>query len=357
MDGAAIVYCEKAFNTHSGKTAHGLVRLSNRYEILAVIDSTYAGQDAGMILDGKKSGIPVFASLEETLKYTDAKHMRPKYFIIGFSPKGGRLPVFARTEVRQALIHGLNIDSGLHDFLSKDDVLSSFTINKGLKIRDICKTQPREHLHTFSGKISEVSSLRIAVLGTDSVSGKRTTAWIVHNALNEAGIRTELIGTGQTAWFQGARYGLILDTLPGDFVSGEIEHAIHEAWKNEKPEIIIIEGQGSLMNPANPRGLEIIAAGRPDLIILQHVPTRREYYGSNGFPVHPLQRQIEAVQTLSGARVLAITINHEEMDFSEIEPVLKKISKEHEIPSFDLLTGNAKGITDIIKKELLKIKK
>ena len=39
------------------------------------------------------------------------------------------------------------------------------------------KPPPRESLHAFTGKIEEVKSLKVAVLGTDSAVGKRTTAW------------------------------------------------------------------------------------------------------------------------------------------------------------------------------------
>jgi uncharacterized NAD-dependent epimerase/dehydratase family protein len=44
------------------------------------------------------------------------------------------------------------------------------------------------------------------------------------------GISAELIGTGQTAWMQGARYSMVMDALVNDFVSGEIEHAVWQAW-------------------------------------------------------------------------------------------------------------------------------
>ena len=49
LDGNAIVYCEGFFNTPEGKTAHGLVRFTERYRVLSVIDSRYAGQDAGIL--------------------------------------------------------------------------------------------------------------------------------------------------------------------------------------------------------------------------------------------------------------------------------------------------------------------
>ena len=65
MDGNAIVYCEGAFLSTNGKTAHGLVRKTRRYNVLSVIDSDCAGQDAGDQLDGRSNGIPIVASLDE----------------------------------------------------------------------------------------------------------------------------------------------------------------------------------------------------------------------------------------------------------------------------------------------------
>ena len=110
---------------------------------------------------------------------------------------------------------------------------------------------------------------------------------------------------------QGARYSIVLDSLVNDFVAGEIEHAVWSAWKEARPRAIVIEGQGSLMNPAYPGGYEILAAGRPDVIVMQHAPTRKEYDGFPGYPLHPLKKQIEVVELISGKPVVAVTINHE----------------------------------------------
>ena len=66
-EGRAIVYCEGAFNTTNGKTAHGLVRRCERYRILSVVDSRHADHDAGEVLDGAPREIPVHASLAKAL--------------------------------------------------------------------------------------------------------------------------------------------------------------------------------------------------------------------------------------------------------------------------------------------------
>ena len=156
-----------------------------------------------------------------------------------------------------------------------------------------------------------------------------------------------MIGTGQTAWLQGAKYSIILDSLVNDFVSGEIEHAIYEAWTHEAPDVIVLEGQGSLLNPAYPGGFELLAAGRPNLVILQHAPRRKEYDGFPGYPIHPLNHQILAIEVISGKKVSAITLNHEHMLVSEIPEECMKIQKETGIPAFDVLES---GADELVKR-------
>jgi uncharacterized NAD-dependent epimerase/dehydratase family protein len=348
IDGPAIVYCEGAFNTSNGKTAHGLVRFTTRYEVIAVIDPRYSGKDSGEVLDGKKNGIPVVGSIDDAIITALSKGKAVKTMVIGIAPDGGRFEPEQRKDILAALDAGLNIDSGLHDFLGDDPEFKSLAEYKGLRIRDIRKTPDRNTLHFFSGEIDTVECLKIAVLGTDSAIGKRTTAWIIVHGFREAGKTAELIGTGQTAWMQGAKYSFILDSLINDFVSGEIEHAVVEAWKNETPDAIVLEGQGSLLNPAYPGGFELLAAGRPDFVVLQHAPKRVEYDGFPGIELHPLKKQIEAIEMISGKKVVAITINHENMSDDEILPTCEKIFKETGIPAFDVLKFGSEGIMKVL---------
>lgn len=348
IDGPAIVYCEGAFNTTNGKTAHGLVRFTSRYEVVAVIDSTYAGKDAGEVLDGRKNGIPVVKSVDDAIVTALSKGVQVKTMVIGIAPDGGRFEKSQRKDIILALESGLNIDSGLHDFLGDDPEFSSIAECRGLRIRDIRKTPNRNDLHFFTGEINTVKSLKLAVLGSDSAIGKRTTAWIIVHGFREAGKTAEMIGTGQTAWLQGAKYSFILDSLINDFISGEIEHHIVEAWKNEKPDVIVLEGQGSLLNPAYPGGFELLAAGRPDFVILQHAPKRVEYDGFPGIALHPLKKQIEAIEMISGKKVAAITINHENMKDEEIQPECDKIFRETGIPAFDVLKNGSGGLMKVL---------
>ncbi len=351
-EGRAVVYCQGAFNTTNGKTAHGLVRRSERYDVLAVIDARWAGRDAGDVLDGRPRGLPVVADLDAALALRDGEDRGPTHFVIGLAPDGGRLPADARAAVAAALNAGLHVDSGLHDFLSEDAELAALAQRNGLRIRDVRKTPPRGELHFFDGRIEQVDCLKVALLGTDSAVGKRTTAWLLVDALRAAGRKAELIGTGQTAWLQGARYSLILDSLINDFVAGEIEHAVWSAWNEQKPDCVVLEGQGSLLNPAYPGGFELLAAGRPDVVVLQHAPARQEYDGFPGYAMHDLTTQIQAIELISGKPVVAVTLNHEELDEGGITAACAAITAETGLPAWDVLRDGATPLLDALGPHL-----
>ncbi|TFG75500.1 MAG: DUF1611 domain-containing protein, partial [Flavobacteriales bacterium] len=241
---------------------------------------------------------------------------------------------------------------GLHDFLTNDPSLTALAKAHDVKIRDVRKTPDRDQLHFFTGEIEKVDCLKLAVLGTDSALGKRTTAWILVHGFRTAGLKAEMIGTGQTAWMQGAKYSMILDSCINDFVSGEIEHAVVSAYKNESPDVIVIEGQGSLMNPAYPGGFEILAAGRPDYVILQHAPKRVEYDGFPGYKLHSMHEQIRAIEVISGKKVVAVTVNHEDMAPEEILPACRAITKETGLPAYDVLAHGAAPLIELLKAKI-----
>ena len=351
-EGNAIVYCEGAFGTPNGKTAHGLVRRTRRYRVVGVVDSGHADKDAGQVLDNKPNGVPVYNDVLRAFKECQSTSRSATHLVIGLAPDGGRLPASARKDVITAIQLGLHVDAGLHDFLTDDPELVELAEKNCARLRDVRKTPPRSELHFFSGKIEEVDCLKVAVLGTDSAVGKRTTAWLLAAGIEAAGRRAEMVGTGQTAWMQGARYGVIMDSLINDFVAGEIEHAVWSAWNEQKPDVILIEGQGSLMNPAYPGGYEILAAGRPDVVVLQHAPARKEYDGFPGYPIHPLERQIQAIELISGKPVVAIAVNHEHLDTAAVPEACRLMRTSTGLPAHDVLLNGSHEMAELLLSHL-----
>lgn len=338
----ALVLCEGHFGDPSGKTAHGLVRYSDLYEIVGVIDSTLAGRDAGEALDGSRNGIPIVASLKEGLRH------RPTHLVMGVATDGGKLPAEYRPIVIEALEHKLHVVSGLHEKLEQDEELKRVAVAYGATIKDVRTVPPKEEQHFFTGKIEEVACPVVAVLGTDSAIGKRTTARVLVKALNEQGYKAVFVGTGQTGRLQGAKYSIILDSLVNDFLTGEIEHVVWSAWSNEKPDIIVVEGQGGLTHPGYPGGYEIICGARVKGVILQHAPGRKTLDGFPQYPMGDPARDVTIAETLSGHPLVAITINHESLSRDEVETWKKRLADRFGKPATDVLLDGPQPLVDAV---------
>jgi uncharacterized NAD-dependent epimerase/dehydratase family protein len=311
MDGTAIVVCDGLFATPNAKTAHGLVRGTERYRVLAVVDAPTGGRDAGEVLDGARRGIPIHATIGDALR---ALPQKPDFCVVGVATSGGRVTPGLRALLAEAIDAGMSIVNGLHEFASDDPELAAAAARRGVSIRDVRKTGPRSELHFWSGEILSVGAPRIAILGTDCALGKRTTARFLLEACRAVGLATELIFTGQTGWMQGEPFGFVLDSIPNDFVSGELEHAIVSCWKARRPDLILLEGQSALRNPSGPCGSEFLVSARAAGVILQHAPARVDYEGFEefGLRVPPVADEIDLIRRY-GARTLGVTLNGEGM--------------------------------------------
>lgn len=342
----ALVMCEGHFGDPSGKTAHGLVRYSDLYRIVGVIDSTLAGRDAAEFLDGQARDIPIFASLDDAFARAD----RPTHFILGIATDGGRIPEEYKPVIEEAIRRGLHVVSGLHEKLNDQRDLVELAQQHRVTLTDVRTVPPREQLHFFTGKADDVTCPVIAVLGTDSAIGKRTTARILVKAMREQGYRAVFIGTGQTGRLQGARYSMILDSLVNDFVTGEVEHLVYEAWQNEDPDLIVIEGQGSLTHPAYPGGFEILAGGRCKGAILQHAPGRATLDGFPQYPMPDPARDLAIAELLMQHPVIAFTINHENLTREQVEAWKGTLAKRFGRPATDPLFDGAQPLVDAVVK-------
>jgi uncharacterized NAD-dependent epimerase/dehydratase family protein len=225
---------------------------------------------------------------------------------------GGRFTPELRGLLLECVRLGLSIVNGLHQPASEDPEIAVEAQRRGVEILDIRKPRPTAELHFWTGEALDLTVPRIAVLGTDCAVGKRTTTRLLSEACLGAGIRAEWIATGQTGWMQGAPYGVILDALPNDFVSGELEHAVVRCARERSPDLILIEGQSSLRNPSGPCGSELILSCGARGVILQHAPGRIHFDGleERGIRVPSVKEEMELIRLL-GARTLALTLNTE----------------------------------------------
>ncbi len=337
----AVVLAEGVFGTTYGKTANGLVRYTRRFRVTSVIDSTKYGQDAGAVLTGVPNNIPIISSVSEGIR------LGADTLVVGIATDGGYIPPEYRHFITDALSSGLNVVSGLHEFISDDPEFAAAAARNGCIITDVRKMF-RDMKPPYTGRVREIGARRIAVLGTDSAIGKRTTAVILTNTLKQKGIAASMVGTGQTAWMQGFDHTVVIDSMINDFIPGGLEKVAVEAWEQEHPDVMFIEGQGSVLHPAYPGSFEIIGALRPDGIILQHAPRRLVFDGFPEYPIPDLAKYIRILEMLSGRKVIAISINRENMKSDEVAEEISKLEARFGIPVFDPLNSQPQKLIEAV---------
>jgi uncharacterized NAD-dependent epimerase/dehydratase family protein len=356
MKSNAIVLTGGYLDTISAKTAHGLIRGTERFNVLGIIDNKHPGKDAGEVLDGRNRRIPVYGSLSDFVENSSEK---AKYCVVGVATKGGVIPESLRAALKEALDNGFGIVNGLHEYVSDIPELAELAKAKGLEIIDVRKPKKFKDLHFWSGKIKEVKCPKIAVLGTDCAMGKRTTTRFLVEAMRKAGYKAEMIYTGQTGWMQGARYGFVFDSTLNDFISGEMEHAVVTCYNEVKPDIIFIEGQSSLRNPSGPAGAEWIVSADADAVVLQHHPPRKQYKDMEYYPAYiPDPKDEIALIKIYGAPTVALTINTAKMKPEEARAYALKYQQDLSIPVVLPLEDGVERLvplfSEMIKKSLAK---
>ncbi|MEO1448209.1 MAG: DUF1611 domain-containing protein, partial [Bacteroidota bacterium] len=307
MDGTALIYTANAFATNAAKTAHGLIRGTERYQIVGVLDTEHAGADAGALLDGRSREIPIWANLQEALEGLPDK---PDFLIIGIASAGGKLDPEWFPLLRESLQAGISLVSGMHSFLADVPELVELAQKHACQLIDVRKPKPGAERAFWTGAIQDVKAAIVPVLGTDCAVGKRTTARMLREACDAAGIKSEMVYTGQTGWLQGGKYGFIFDSTLNDFVSGELEKAIVDCDKEVQPDVIFVEGQAALRNPSGPCGSEFLVSGGADAAVLVHPPARVFYKGwqHTGRKIPHLREEIALIR-MYGVETLGIALN------------------------------------------------
>ncbi len=148
-DGTAIILADDMVKSDNCKTTHGLIRKSNRYKILGVIDPCNAGHDAGVLLDGVKRDIEVYSSIENML---ETGQCVPDFCIVGIATSGGKLTPAIKELMMIAIKHGISVVSGLHEYISSDETLVQAAKEHKVELIDIRKSKPVEELAFWAAR-------------------------------------------------------------------------------------------------------------------------------------------------------------------------------------------------------------
>ncbi len=343
----AIVYAPGALGTGLGKTANDLVIYSGgeRFRIVAVVDPSHAGRDAGQVVGVGKRGIPVVSSLEEALRGD------PEAFIIGAATVGGYIPEGWRRDIIRSLELGMTVYNGLHHFLSEDPEAVRAAERGGGRIVDVRKPD-RSRLRIWDGSVLGTGGLRILVAGTDCETGKNIASMEVYLELRRRGVRACLVGTGQTMLLLGAR-GMVVDAVPSDFVAGVVEGYVVEAISRDGCEAVVVEGQAAVTHPAYGHvSLGILRGVSPTHIVLAHTAGRRVRAAfPQRIPLTDPRLEYTVLKMLNPypSTVLAgVTLDTHELSDEDARLAVEEAARTLGVPAADPLRHGVGAIVDRI---------
>jgi uncharacterized NAD-dependent epimerase/dehydratase family protein len=311
-----------------GKTGLALLRYREA-QIVAVIDRECAGESLSQ-LTGIPCSAPIVASVDATLPY------QPDVLAIGIAPSGGILPPAWKEEIRQAVVAGLSIVNGLHTPLADDPDLQPL-LHPRQWIWDV--RQEPSGLTVGSGAARLLPCRRVLAVGTDMGVGKMATSLELYRASLQQGWRAKFLGTGQ-AGIMIAGEGIPLDAIRVDFAAGAVEQMVMRFGQDH--DVLYIEGQGSLFNPASTATLPLIRGSQPTHLVLVHRAGQTHIRTFSHVKIPPLPDVIqvyESVATAGGAfapaKVVAIALNTAHLDPVAAQRAIEQTQHETGLPCTD----------------------
>ena len=328
-----VILTEGQFDIHEAKTAMGVIRYG-RDDILAILDSTMAGRSLAEFLPGRD--IPFVATLDEAL----GGPVRPDGLLIGIAPTGGRLPAAWRSIILDAIAAGLDIHSGLHEFVGDDPEFAAAAADSGSILIDY--RRPPDRLDTTVGRRHRPGSRVILTVGTDCAIGKMSVALELVAAARRDGASAVMVPTGQTGMMIEG-WGVAVDRLISDFTNGTVEWLVEEG--EARGDWVFVEGQGSLDHPAySAVTLGLIHGATPHALILVHKPGLDEHDFAHlpeaHFPIAELGPFIDLHERVAGliapSRVVALAVNTSRIaDDTEARRTIEALAAETGLPADD----------------------
>ena len=331
-----VIRTEGYSNPVTAKTGASVIRYREP-DVVAVLDAEHAGKKASDIL-GSGESIPVVATLAEA---TSANTL-----LFGTAPTGGRLPERWRAAIGEALRSGLDVVSGLHDFIGDDEEFARLAEESGAKIHDV-----RRNTETgvSIGQPLGDDCLRIHTVGHDCSIGKMVVTLELERALINAGHDAKFLATGQTGIMVSGE-GVPIDTVVADFVAGAAERLV---LRNKEHDILLIEGQGSLAHPMySAVTLGLLHGSQPQGLILCFEAGRDECGGIPGRKLHDLPTLRHAYETVGRivhpTEVIGIAMNGRNLTVEQAKSEKSRIREEMSLPICDVFRDGPGDLADAV---------
>jgi len=323
-------------DVHYGKTMRGVLRY-RRDDVVAILDSARAG--------ATEEGVPVLGSVDEALE------LGPNTALVGVATQGGRFPPAWIEILERCLAEGLDVENGLHVFLSDMPELRELAVRSGAEIRDL--RRPPRDLSTATGANLEVPSTIVLTVGSDCAIGKMTVSLELDLEARRRGVESVFVPTGQTG-IAIAGWGIAVDAVVADFIAGAAEQLVVEGAARGG-ELLWVEGQGALLHPVySGVTLGLYHGSVPHLLVLCHEVGRTEIEGVGGGPhrIPSLSELVELHERTAlparPARVAAVALNTRQLDEDEARAALTGAERETGLPADDPVRFGAERLTEAV---------
>jgi uncharacterized NAD-dependent epimerase/dehydratase family protein len=288
-------------------------------------------------------GVPVVRSIEEGLAFG------PDTALVGVATQGGRFPPAWRDLLKTCIVSGLAVESGLHEFLGDDSELSELADRHGVELRDL--RRPPGGLDVPSGANLEVPARIVHTVGTECAIGKKTVALELDLEARRRGMRSQFVPTGQTGMVI-AGWGIAVDAVVADFLAGAAERLVVEGHRRGGEDLLVVEGQGSLVHPAySGVTMGLLHGSAPHALVLCHLAGQEEVEGYPGQPIPSLPAVVDLYERASlparRARVAAVALNTRDVaDDDDARRAVADVERETGLPADDPVRFGAARLLD-----------
>ncbi len=329
----------KSGDAHYGKTMRGVVAYSP-HPTVAIVDSDRAGETYEQI--------PIVASVEEGLVH------EPDTALVGVATQGGLFPPAWRELLKESIAAGLDVENGLHEFLSDDPEISALAAKHGVELRDLRKPPPG--LSVPTGENLRVQAKIVLTVGSDCAIGKKTVAVELDLEARRRGLASVFVPTGQTG-IAIAGWGIAVDAVVADFLAGAAERLVVEGAERGG-KLLFVEGQGSLVHPMySGVTLGLVHGSAPHVFVLCHRAGATEIEGCPGHPIPPLRELVELHERISlprrRASVVCLALNTAELESDdEARAAIELAAEETGLPADDSVRFGSGYLLDAILARL-----
>ena len=282
----------------------------------------------------------------KNLSIKESVSMGAKTLVIGVANRGGIISDKWKDVLKEAIISGLDIASGLHNLLRDESELVNLAKIHNTNLIDV--RVPTVEYPIANG--IKRSGKRCLAVGTDCSIGKMYTAIALEKEMKNKGLKATFRATGQTGILITGD-GVPLDAVIADFMAGSIEHLTPD---NDEDHWDIIEGQGSLYHPSySGVTMALVHGGQPDALILCHEPTRSHMRGLPGYSLPTLRELNDTAIKLAkvvnkNVKVIGVSVNTSNMENQKALEYLKQVEEEMKLPTVDpVLTGTSRLVEEL----------